>query len=63
MMCDNGNGQWHLVGVTSHGYECARIGYPDVLARVSKYSQWIWQTIDLSKLSLFIVKNNNIVPD
>ena len=47
LICNDGNGAWHLVGVTSHGYECARIGYPDILARVSRYPQWIAQTISL----------------
>lgn len=42
------NGIWHLVGATSHGRNCGLIGVPDVFARVSRYSQFIKQTVDLN---------------
>ncbi|XP_072045228.1 neurotrypsin-like isoform X2 [Amphiura filiformis] len=42
------NGVWHLIGATSHGYECGGAGIPDVFARVSRYWQFIKQTVDMN---------------
>ena len=39
-------GLWDLVGVTSWGIGCADAGYPDVLARVSRFQNWIRTTVD-----------------
>ena len=42
------SGLWDLVGVTSWGIGCADAGYPDVLARVSRFQNWIRNTIDIN---------------
>lgn len=32
---------WYLYGVTSYGFECARVGVPAVYVRVSSFVAWI----------------------
>ncbi|XP_078662746.1 suppressor of tumorigenicity 14 protein homolog isoform X1 [Branchiostoma floridae x Branchiostoma belcheri] len=43
---DETSGRWQLVGITSWGFGCARDGYPGVYARVSRYIDWIKNTIE-----------------
>ncbi|XP_072049871.1 neurotrypsin-like [Amphiura filiformis] len=45
--CNNGAGIWHLVGVTNWGSRQCEDGRSDVSARVSRYSQWIFNTTTL----------------
>ncbi|XP_069616985.1 enteropeptidase [Ranitomeya imitator] len=44
LMCQIEN-RWILVGVTSFGYECAQPNRPGVYARVTKFSEWIYNFI------------------
>lgn len=41
LVCKNDDGRWHLTGVVSWGYECAREGKFGVYAKVSALHKWI----------------------
>lgn len=41
MMCQNDNGKWILLGITSNGDGCGRASRPGVYTKVSNYIQWI----------------------
>ncbi|XP_078662748.1 transmembrane protease serine 3-like [Branchiostoma floridae x Branchiostoma belcheri] len=41
LVCQNSQGRWSLVGVTSWGYGCASENYPGVYARVQSFLPWI----------------------
>merc|ERR1712227_864699 len=47
LACRNGNGDWHLVGVTSWGSAQCDIGMPSVYTRLSYFRQWIHKTSGL----------------
>lgn len=32
---------WHIAGIISYGYGCARVGNPGVYTRVSMFVDWI----------------------
>ncbi|XP_063951984.1 uncharacterized protein LOC135153396 isoform X1 [Lytechinus pictus] len=45
LTCEGSDGRWHLVGSTSWGIGCAEPNYPGVYARISKYTEWIKDTM------------------
>ncbi|XP_072047063.1 chymotrypsinogen B-like [Amphiura filiformis] len=45
LVCEDGNGLWHLVGITSWGYGCAVDRQPGVYARVAWLQYFIQDTI------------------
>ncbi|XP_063951987.1 uncharacterized protein LOC129255053 isoform X2 [Lytechinus pictus] len=45
LTCQGSDGRWHLVGSTSWGIGCAEPNYPGVYARISKYTEWIKDTM------------------
>ncbi|XP_018019050.1 enteropeptidase-like [Hyalella azteca] len=47
LMCQEADGRWVLVGVTSNGYGCARPNRPGVYTKVTAYSSWIHQVLSL----------------
>lgn len=44
LICDD-DGRPVIYGVTSHGFECARTGYPTIFAKVSAALDWIKQQL------------------
>ncbi|XP_072045705.1 neurotrypsin-like [Amphiura filiformis] len=46
VVCKNAADKWDLIGITSWGYGCANSRYPDVLARVSYFNDWIKNTVN-----------------
>lgn len=55
LMCQEPDGGWQLVGVTSNGYGCARPHRPGVYTKVVKYLDWMNQVMELTK-------NERVVP-
>ncbi len=41
LVCQNRDGKWKLVGITSWGYGCAEANAPGVYTRVERYLSWI----------------------
>ncbi|XP_035663545.1 atrial natriuretic peptide-converting enzyme-like [Branchiostoma floridae] len=41
LVCQNSQGRWSLVGITSWGYGCASENFPGVYARVQSFLPWI----------------------
>jgi secreted trypsin-like serine protease len=53
-----GNLTWHIAGITSHGYGCARVGNPGVYTRVSVFMDWIEKhtsSSTMTKMSMTIL--------
>ncbi|XP_034828807.2 trypsin-7-like [Maniola hyperantus] len=43
LIAENFDHAYDLIGIVSWGYGCARIGYPGVFTRVTKYLDWIYE--------------------
>ncbi|XP_042237759.1 mucin-5AC-like isoform X2 [Homarus americanus] len=54
LMCQEPDGGWQLVGVTSNGYGCARPHRPGVYTKVVKYLSWMNQVMELTKSNLVV---------
>ncbi|XP_066975872.1 uncharacterized protein [Macrobrachium rosenbergii] len=54
LMCQEPDGTWMLVGVTSNGYGCARPHRPGVYTKVVKYLEWMNQVMELTKSDLVV---------
>nr|XP_027208898.1 serine protease nudel-like isoform X2 [Penaeus vannamei] len=54
LMCQEPNGAWQLVGVTSNGYGCARPHRPGVYTKVVNYLDWMNQVMELTKSELVV---------
>ncbi|XP_075232410.1 uncharacterized protein LOC142330835 [Lycorma delicatula] len=52
LMCQETDGRWSLLGVTSNGYGCARANRPGVYTKVSNYLSWVQNNIANSELTL-----------
>ncbi|XP_063951989.1 uncharacterized protein LOC129255053 isoform X4 [Lytechinus pictus] len=52
LTCQGSDGRWHLVGSTSWGIGCAEPNYPGVYARISKYTEWIKDTMGYEEPSI-----------
>ena len=46
MMCRNHLGQWSLAGVVSSGSSYCDTNEPNLMSRVTTYTQWIHQTME-----------------
>ncbi|XP_068241561.1 uncharacterized protein [Palaemon carinicauda] len=54
LMCQEPDGTWMLVGVTSNGYGCARPHRPGVYTKVVKYLEWMNQVMELTRSDLVV---------
>ncbi|XP_069952632.1 uncharacterized protein [Cherax quadricarinatus] len=54
LVCQEPDGGWQLVGVTSNGYGCARPHRPGVYTKVVKYLDWMNQVMELTKSDLVV---------
>ena len=44
LMCEY-QGRWHLTGIVSAGFECGNPVIPAIYTRVSRYIEWIKETM------------------
>ncbi|XP_023234477.1 uncharacterized protein LOC111634033 [Centruroides sculpturatus] len=51
LLVENESNIWMVVGVVSFGYQCAKVGFPGVYTRVSKYIPWITYNTNLEIIS------------
>ncbi|CAK9809320.1 Phenoloxidase-activating factor 2 (Fragment) [Anthophora quadrimaculata] len=49
LVCQNGNGQWEVVGMVAWGIGCATSNVPGIYVNVYNYISWITQQISQSK--------------
>ncbi len=54
MIYDTNTDTWHIAGITSYGYGCAREEYPGVYTRVSMFIDWIDDHINSSSQSIIM---------
>ncbi len=45
LQCQTSDNKWYQIGIISWTFRCAAPGVPDVYTRVSKYYEWIENTI------------------
>lgn len=41
LVCQETNGRWTLVGITSNGFGCARAWRPGIYTKVANYENWM----------------------
>jgi secreted trypsin-like serine protease len=54
------DGLWYLAGITSFGSGCAKPGFPDVFVRISEYTDWIQELIQIF-FELLIFTNGKFI--
>ena len=53
LVCERGNGKWHLVGVTSFGMGCGHPDFSGVYVRVSRYEYFISSVVNGGRLDIY----------